>query len=428
MSEQLLTLDAYDTLWFRDGRPFDQMDEGLAEARSVFPPSPSTLAGAIASILAPLIGDESRESDHFAPRLRLISEGDESMSGQITMVGPFLVDDSGNLFVPAPATLIAPRIERLSALGISHAKYITDRQRLGILLPRSDLFADAQLLPFPIAINPKGDLSKYESLASMGYWVREKDFAAHMMDMMPRNLFVPRSSEAFHREQRIGIGVTAATRTATDGQLFAAQHLRPEDRGNGRMRLAMIVSDPLELVGNTLAERIAVIGGKGRFARIDLKNIDLAALFSTPEMRPWREKTGRIYFRLTAMTPVPVHAASQLGLQLPTAAIAEILPDFRVHSVVMPRRPTPTGIWNSVGKSKMRVVQCHSAGTTWFASCLKMDGDAVSQVNAIREAFVASQHVPVGMADLGAMGFGKLIAGEWPDFAELQSRVKKELI
>src|SRR5690349_13361517 len=57
MTRTLLLFDPLDTLWFREGRPFEQMDEGLAEARAVFPPSPATLAGAIALAAARAICD-----------------------------------------------------------------------------------------------------------------------------------------------------------------------------------------------------------------------------------------------------------------------------------------------------------------------------------------------------------------------------------
>ena len=45
-----------DTLFFRDGTPFNQDDAGLAEARSVFPPYPPVVAGALRAGMARTLG------------------------------------------------------------------------------------------------------------------------------------------------------------------------------------------------------------------------------------------------------------------------------------------------------------------------------------------------------------------------------------
>ena len=49
---RLFVLAPTDTLFFRDGRPYNQDDDGLAHARSLFPPHPSTLTGALRAALA----------------------------------------------------------------------------------------------------------------------------------------------------------------------------------------------------------------------------------------------------------------------------------------------------------------------------------------------------------------------------------------
>lgn len=49
-------ISAVDTLFFRDGRPFNQDDDGLSEAGSLFPPPPWPLAGALRAGFARKVG------------------------------------------------------------------------------------------------------------------------------------------------------------------------------------------------------------------------------------------------------------------------------------------------------------------------------------------------------------------------------------
>lgn len=52
MTARHFLISPSDTLFLRDGRPFNQDDEGLAEARSIFPPYPDTLVGAFRAAAA----------------------------------------------------------------------------------------------------------------------------------------------------------------------------------------------------------------------------------------------------------------------------------------------------------------------------------------------------------------------------------------
>ena len=52
MTARAFLLRPLDSLFFRDGRPFNQDDEGMAVVRSAFPPFPGVLTGAFRAAVA----------------------------------------------------------------------------------------------------------------------------------------------------------------------------------------------------------------------------------------------------------------------------------------------------------------------------------------------------------------------------------------
>lgn len=425
MSEELLSFEAFDTLWFREGRPFDQMDDGLAEARAVFPPSPSVLAGALAGLIHPM-----QRGDQPDPRLLRIAGTDPNATDQITFAGPFLADEDRLVYVPVPATLLGRKRKRRES---EHA-FLADEKNaknLGLVLPHEGL-----ALGGPVALHLREDNSSsetFEPLMNSGAWIRLSDVALHMADMTAFHKAVGKKREPeklkdlqrdpIIREQRLGIGIDVASRTAANGQLYAAQHLRP--KGDCRaLQLAAFISDPRGDAVASLRDQTAALGGKGRFARLSLSTSTLADPFKqVPEShrQEWHLKQSRTYFRFTALTPVPLGSAKTLGLPLPEGG--GMLEDLKTVAAIMPRLPAPIGIWNSTAKDRpARVIQAHPAGTTWFATAILPQG--LTQDKVV-EAVLELRFVPDGMEDLGAMGFGVMAVGEWPTYPEARARMER---
>jgi CRISPR-associated protein Cmr3 len=76
-------LDPFDTLLFRDGRPFEQSDEGLVEAISMFPPFPTVTAGAFRASVARQLGWDGSE------RWGNVPAGDRQCLTDLLGSGPF---------------------------------------------------------------------------------------------------------------------------------------------------------------------------------------------------------------------------------------------------------------------------------------------------------------------------------------------------
>ena len=98
-----IRFEAQDTLFFRDGRPFNQGEGTAATINSRFPPSPQTLVGSVRAAWARKMGwpGTGRWKESL---LAGLGGDDEELTG-ISFSGPFLLKDDKPVF-PAPALLI----------------------------------------------------------------------------------------------------------------------------------------------------------------------------------------------------------------------------------------------------------------------------------------------------------------------------------
>ena len=89
-------IQPFDTLFFRDGRPFTMGMKGETWAKNIFPPNPSTIYGAIRSWLIFEKGTlEDFKKGKFNEEL-----GNPQIKGTLQIKGPFLAKE--NLYFPAP--------------------------------------------------------------------------------------------------------------------------------------------------------------------------------------------------------------------------------------------------------------------------------------------------------------------------------------
>lgn len=418
----LIQFCAFDALWFREGRPFDQMDEGLSDARSVFPPSPATLAGALAAAFSPSVDG----SVH--PGLTELALGTEGNDEQLRFRGPFLATDT-RLYIPAPATLLA-RTRKRGESRKAHQDALSKPSGLGVYLPDMTGQAGNQVrLPQQIAEREDDD-DTFESLAKQRTWIDALDFFEHMASLFcfaDKGLQRRVGAEHFVQEQRIGIGIDEKSRTAQEGELYAAQYLRPRrDPDTPDVRLAMIADGPSAEIKATFDKATVSLGGKGRFARLAIQERSLSS-FLPGEMPGWRIEKGRVHFRITSVSPVPVDGTelgrSRYGLPVPANSELGRLANLRVEAALMPLKPTPIGIWNRLDKqSRARLVLCHQPGTTWFLSAdLSADGWSHDIQRKFVERTLDWRLVPPNMLSLSAAGFGSVACGNWPTEKDMPS-------
>lgn len=431
----LLVFDPFDTMWFRDGRPFEQTDAGLAEARAMFPPSPATLSGAALAAMAraavphadtqgtpweKLTRDAGEPAAAALTEMLKVARPTEGVTTPLRFTGPFLyaphpVDARRRtLFVPCPTTLVVNGDTSRAPL------YST---LLPLDLPRqgaSDL-GETPLLSIASTVED----GEWKPCA--GRWIALEDLAAYCrsaltfeaiaaaprpggraVNPVPRQgrqpALLPPDALPLH-ETRIGLALDPVHRSAVNAQLYASAHLRPT-----QARLAMELLRPKELDAFEPASP-APLGGKGRFAGVDavatgpfLVAQDFLKHQFNGETFEARRVGQAICLRIVALTPVPLaEEPGRFGLP----ALPSPLDRLVVRAAAIARAES-IGMWDAVGR-RPRVIRVAPAGSTWFVHA------TVDRNIGSEEIWNAAFRHRAAPAHLAALGFGAFLVGNWPD-------------
>lgn len=206
MTTMALFLSPVDVWLFRDGRPFDAGDDHYA--RSLFPPYPSVIQGAIRSHHLVVKGVDLRDK-------RAIEEavGSGENFGSLRMRGPFIVrrEADGRLtrFFPAPADA-AP-------YGNAGLKAITPQPAANQVMTSADDRLPLLLFPHANTEPAKREIGGWLTEAQLDACLRGEPVQPHSAD------------ELFVVEHRYGIGLDGSRRATREGQLYAAEFVRPCD-------------------------------------------------------------------------------------------------------------------------------------------------------------------------------------------------------
>lgn len=209
-----LILEQHDVWLFRDGRPFTAGED--IRARSLFPPTPFTVQGAIRARV--LFSSSVSPADYAGPnpspkaqdlRRRIGVPGQDY--GQLRLQGPLLArreNDAWKLFFPLPADVVK----------VSGSCYAV----------MSPLKSDA----LPVQSNmPDGLLSLWirtiERVGEERGWVSEGDLRRYLQGLAPEKVY--NESDFVVREHRFGIALEQGKRTAREAHLYLAEFVRLKD-------------------------------------------------------------------------------------------------------------------------------------------------------------------------------------------------------
>ncbi|MEO5347537.1 MAG: type III-B CRISPR module-associated protein Cmr3 [Magnetococcus sp. YQC-9] len=243
---------AQDSLFFRDGRPFNQSDEGLALAHSHFPPFPSTMSGAVRTALATVNGGWD---------LAVLGDGPDNL-GQLTFGPPTPVRDQDgglDLLYPLPPAILG------------HA----DQDGLLRLAPGTPLECDmGPAVPLPQLAGAPGP--GWKSLPDR--WVTAAGLSRFLAGGVPDRNEILSVASLWQSEPRIGLARDHRTRGALEGMLYTTSHIRMQET----MALAVEITGLPETWQNP---RMLPLGGEGRFAWIDASD-DTPAHAPVPPIAP----------------------------------------------------------------------------------------------------------------------------------------------
>jgi CRISPR-associated protein Cmr3 len=417
-----LDISAFDTLFFRDGRPFDQLDAGLAEASSQFPPLPSTMSGMLAlAIVRQAAGDHFDPADHdWYGGGELPSSGDtahddaireqmiwvrgltgrlprQSASAPLRANGPYILRTTGlqrKLYVPWPSSLMIEKKSRL----------------LRSVAPNASLVAAASdQLGGPVpSIRPLG-ASKDEIVLERvsDHWIEWTACCRYLSDM--QGAFKPADrledfslgrSDILNIEEKIGIAIDAATGTARAGHLYAAGHVRLRPGISLAVRL-----DSDRKLDPSMLPCSAPFGGEGRQVAITMIDQSMHGL-SVGQFKHFKIDRDCLRLRLTALTPVTVGGPEGLPPMSGPAEAARSFAGMKIVSAVVDR-PRVAGFWRDRRASGIRVVP---AGSTWFVTIPTRK----NAENAARQLADAAEQLRLAPPELAALGYGTFMIGNWP--------------
>jgi CRISPR-associated protein Cmr3 len=270
-----LVLHPLDTLFFRDGRPYNQDDPGQVEAASLFPPHPPTVVGAVRAAAARATGWPADAWDTATLGDGVDWQAGDGALGPLRFSGPHVLRDGEPLY-PAPLNLVAGKDEQ----GAHLITYLApSAQTL-----KTDL--GAVQLPAPIKAG-----QAFKTLD--GFWL---DARAMVLALSGGELRADQAVHGSHLSQaepRIGIQRDTARRTTAERALYAAAHARPAQD----VALAVEVE---ALPDIALAGSLAPLGGEGRSVWIEQRDKKIE-LPQAPDLAP--DKDGALRYTVVLVTP-----------------------------------------------------------------------------------------------------------------------------
>ena len=220
-----IEIKAFDTLFFRDGKPFTMEDESWAEG--IFPPPMSVVYGAL-------------RAAYFAnhpEELGKANENDDPTKNLKIKDFAFYIQNKGYVYYPVPADFAAKEIK-------------TNKWQIFRMQIRDNVLTSKAVLP--LCADPKEE--KLESVS--GFYLTGDSLNEYLQGFDIDKTQVLRLNEQISVEPKIGIGRNYQTKTSNDGRLYRL--------GMRRMEGLTILVD---FEGMELPEKgIIRLGGEGKTA------------------------------------------------------------------------------------------------------------------------------------------------------------------
>jgi CRISPR-associated protein Cmr3 len=370
-----LVLHPLDTLFFRDGRPYNQDDPGQVEAASLFPPYPPTVVGAVRAAAARAMG-----WPRFAWNTAALGDGvdwqagDESL-GPLRFSGPYILRNGEPLY-PAPLNLVAGKDE-------GGADLITYLAPSG----RHDTDIGAVRLPAPIEVGQ--GFKTFER-----FWLDAKAMALALSgaELTPDQV-VP-GSYLSQSEPRIGIQRDTARRTTAERALYAAGHVRPA-------RDVTLAVEVEALPDVAVGENLASLGGESRSVWIEQRDGKLH-LPQAPDLAP--DQDGALRYTIVVVTPADLDDEWPGPGERLAGSTGEALPGKIVSACT--GRAVMVGGWDGTARGPLPLRPLIPAGSIWFLEARAEEAEAVR-----------SWHGRAIGRSTG-WGFGRVLIGRWAPAGE----------
>lgn len=373
---KLIRFDSLDSLFFRDGRPYNQGELSQTGVSSAFPPSPPTLIGAIRAACARALGCRfGAWSEEVKTHL-----GNGPDLGPLQFRGPFILYENEPVF-PVPAHMLGKTVKSRKGNG----KISIEPESLHLLSPEGvpELKCDlCSLASFPFA---EGVTQGAKPLGKQGWWIMGPGLKRLLQGQTPQPNHLVHSETLWQREPRVGISRSQETRTTEDGALYSSSHVRL----NRAVNLAMEVSGLPETSLSYLKKGLHPVGGESRSCWISVEDRGL----KVPNVLPSPKR--KLLYTASILTPADTEAPPKLGeerfMGLPGRIVSACLP-----------RPVVIGGWDSIDRKPLPLRPHLAPGSVLF---IEAETEEIDQIKNMQGGAIGKRTT---------WGFGLIAIGNWP--------------
>lgn len=354
-----IIIEAFDTLFFKDGKPFEMGEETWAD--SIFPPPSSVIAGAI-------------RTAWFAENPNMISlaatKDDPTKDLKIESVGLVIYDE---ICFNAPLDLVYDKKEK------------TKQLRLNSLHLKKNAFPASSMLKYSLVYD---GLSKVEQ--PVGGIIGSFNLADYLRDAELSINFI-KLSEHLVSEPKTGIGREDLTRSADEGKLYRVGMMRPASfrRGEGEKKLSIAVEfSGLEIPKNGLMK----LGGEGKVIKYSQYEKEILPKKPTIDMKK------SFYIRLLLATPGIFENGSVPSLDsiLPSSTVGK----YEIIAAAT-GKPLHIGGFDMQKKHPKPLKKAVPAGSVYY---LKVDGSCVEDIFSLHGKSICSE-------PYSSLGYGIVLTG-----------------
>lgn len=396
----LVRFDPLDTLFFRDGSPYQKEETNQSGTASMFPPSPPTLVGAIRAACARALGWKDGDWSKNEEIRTQLGNGEDL--GKLHFRGPFLVrckspsneakgeGKKTEILFPAPANLMGKIDKPDDKFGNENDKPTVESSTL--LSPSSnglDCDFGSARLPEVIA-NPRPEGAKM--LHEKGWWITAEGLEQVLEGNRPEEKHLVHQNQLWSKESRIGIARSDDSRTTKEGAMYSPSHIRLK-RG---VSIAMEVKGLSQECKEALPKQPQPVGGESRACWLHLCEYSLP--FPKPPKSKWDDSKETLRYTVTALTPV---AVSNLPKSKSEEENYAELPG-RIISACLPR-PVILGGWDSLKCRPLPLKPYLAPGSVLF---LEAKTEEIENVKKLHNHAIG---------DRREWGFGLVAIGIWND-------------
>lgn len=361
-----IEIKAIDTLFFRDGKPFEMEDDSWAEG--IFPPPTSVIKGAIRSAYF---------TEHPHQMDLTNQDGDPTKTIQITNV---FIKSGKKILIPAPLDYVYDKNQNKEDRELFHLKIIEKKH--------SEIICNSLMpyLPFFQGNVAHDDL----------YFIDKEDFENHYRNNdFESTLYPIHFSSMLQTESKIGVGLNKQTRSSKEGRLFRVGMNRLNQNFNEE-ELSFTEETTLVVEYNfDFVPKLIKLGAENKTALVKETTI-------LPKERLEQKNASSSFFKIVLSSP----AVFELGWK---PNIASYLSDIKIElKCAFVGKPLSIGGWDIAARQPKKMYKAVPAGSVFYYEIT--NGKTLQDVQkALNNThFLSDFEIDMGTFEIAALNFEQL--------------------